>query len=79
MKTTADVKNLLRAICAVCDIASDEESGVLEIWDGNIDTIEQRVERLEFFAEDEGITGFGKELFAAAYHIIGALREIEAN
>ena len=71
------IKILINAMNSICDVATGEPSGIAEIWDGDIDRLEQHLERIEIYAEDEGLTETGKELFKAAHRIIEAFRKEE--
>ena len=71
------IKILVNAMNSLCNVATGEASGIAEIWDGDIDRLEQHLERIEIYAEDEGLTETGKELFKAARHILEAIRKAE--
>ena len=71
------IKILINAMNSICDVATGEPSRIAEIWDGDIDRLEQHLERIEIYAEDEGMTETAKELFAAAHHIVEAIRKEE--
>ena len=46
-------------------------------WNGDLDELEEHLEKIEIYAEDEGMTETAKELFVAAHHIIEAFRKEE--
>ena len=71
------IKILINAMNSICDVATGEPSGIAEIWDGDIDKLEQHLERIEIYAEDEGLTETGKELFEAARHILESIRKAD--
>ena len=71
------IKILINAMNNICDVATGEPNGIAEIWDGDIDKLEQHLERIEIYAEDEGLTETGKELFEAARHILESIRKAD--
>ena len=70
-------ESLINAMDSICYVATGEPSGIGEAWNGDLDELEEHLERIEIYAEDEGMTETAKELFAAAHHIIEAFRKEE--
>ena len=72
--TRKEIERLIDAIDIACYCATGEPSGVGEVWDENIDKLEQYIESLEIHTEDNEMTESAKELFAAARHMLEAMR-----
>ena len=70
-------ESLINAMDSICYVATGEPSGIGEAWNGDLDELEEHLERIEIYAEDEGMTETAKELIAAAHHIIEAFRKEE--
>jgi len=70
-------ETLIAAMNSICYVATGEPSGISEVWNGDLDELEEHLEKIEIYAEDEGMTESSKELFAAAHHIIEAFRKEE--
>ena len=70
-------ESLINAMESICYVATGEPSGISEVWNGDLDELEEHLEMIEIHAEDEGLTETGKELFAAAHHILEAFRKEE--
>ena len=70
-----EIKLLVDAIDSACYCAIGEPSGIGEVWNGDLDRLEQHIEFLEIHAEDDEMTESAKELFAAARHILEAIRK----
>ena len=68
-------ESLISAMNSICYVATGEPSGISEIWNGDLDELAEHLEKIEIYAEDEGMTETAKELFAAAHHIIEAYRK----
>ena len=66
---------LIGAMDSICVVATGEPSGIAEVWDGSIEKLEQHLERIEIYAEDEGLTEAGKDLFAAAHRVLEAIKK----
>ena len=72
-----EINLLIGAMDSICVVATGEPSGISEVWNGDLDELEEHLEKIEVYAEDEGMTETAKELFAAAHHIIEAFRKEE--
>ena len=72
-----EINLLIGAMDSICVVATGEPSGISEVWNGDLDELEEHLEKIEIYAEDEGMTETAKELFAAAHHIIEAFRKEE--
>ena len=70
-------ESLISAMDSICCVATGEPSGISEVWNGDLDELEEHLEKIEIYAEDEGMTETAKELFAAVHHIIEAFRKEE--
>ena len=75
--TRNEINLLIDAMDNICVVATGEPSGISEVWNGDLDELEEHLEKIEIYAEDEGMTETAKELFAAAHHIIEAFRKEE--
>ena len=73
--TRNEINLLIDAMDNICVIATGEPSGISETWDGNIEKLEQHLERIEIYAEDEGLTETGKDLFVAAHRVLEAIKK----
>ena len=71
------IKILINAMNSICYVATGEPSGISEVWNGDLDELEEHLEKIEIYAEDEGMTDTAKERVAAAHHIIEAFRKEE--
>ena len=72
-----EINLLIGAMDSICVVATGEPSGISEVWNGDLDELEEHLEKIEIYAEDEGMTETAKELFAAAHHILEAFRKEE--
>ena len=70
-------ETLISAMNSICYVATGEPSGISEVWNGDLDELEEHLEKIEIYAEDEGMTESSKELFKAARHILEAFRKEE--
>ena len=66
---------LIGAMDSICVVATGEPSGISEVWDGDLNELEKHLEKIEIYAEDEGMTETAKELFTAARHILEAIKK----
>ncbi len=73
--TRKEIELLINAIDSACYCATGEPSGIGEVWNGDLDKLEQHIEFLEIHTEDDEMTESAKELFAAARHILEAIRK----
>ena len=71
------LETLISAMDSICVVATGEPSGISEVWNGDLNELEEHLEKIEIYAEDEGMTETAKELFAAAHHILEAFRKEE--
>ena len=71
------LETLISAMDSICVVATGEPSGISEAWNGDLDELEEHLEKIEIYAEDEDMTETAKELFKAAHHIIEAFRKEE--
>ena len=72
-----EINLLIGAMDSICVVATGEPSGISEVWNGDLDELEEHLEKIEIYAEDEGMNETAKELFAAAHHIIEAIRKAD--
>ena len=70
-------ETLIAALNSICYVATGEPSGISEVWNGDLDELEEHLEKIEIYAEDEGMTETAKGLFAAAHHILDAIRKAD--
>ena len=70
-------ETLIAAMNSICYVATGEPSGISEVWNGDLDELEEHLEKIEIYAEDEGMNETAKELFAAAHHILDGIRKAE--
>ena len=70
-------ESLISAMDSICCVATGEPSGISEVWNGDLDELEEHLEKIEIYAEDEGMTETAKELFAAAHYILEAIRKAD--
>ena len=68
---------LIGAMDSICVVATGEPSGISEVWNGDLNELEEHLEKIEIYAEDEGMTETAKELFAAAHCILDAIRKAD--
>ena len=70
-------ESLISAMDSICCVATGEPSGISEVWNGDLDELEEHLEKIEIYAEDQGMTETTKELFAAAHRILDAIRKAD--
>ena len=70
-------ETLISAMDSICCVATGEPSGISEVWNGDLDELEEHLEKIEIYAEDQGMTETTKELFAAAHRILDAIRKAD--
>ena len=68
-------ESLIAAMDSICYVATGEPSGISEVWNGDLNELEKHLEKIEIYAEDEGMTETAKELFTAARHILEAIKK----
>ena len=68
---------LIGAMDSICVVATGEPSGISEVWNGDLDELEEHLEKIEIYAEDEVMNETAKELVAAAHHILDGIRKAE--
>ncbi len=68
---------LIGAMDSICVVATGEPSGISEVWNGDLDELEEHLEKIEIYAEDEGMTETAKELFATTHRILDAIRKAD--
>ena len=72
--TRNEINLLIDAMDNICVVATGEPSGISEVWNGNLDELEEHLEKIEIYAGDEVMTETAKELFSVAHHILDAIR-----
>ena len=50
-------ETLIAAMNSICYVATGEPSGISEVWNGDLDELEEHLEKIEIYAEDEGMSG----------------------
>jgi hypothetical protein len=72
--TEKQIDGLINAMDAIVTIAcGGENSGIGEIWiDGKLDKVERYLERIEIYANDEGLEPGADLLFEAAHKLLEA-------
>ena len=75
--TRNKINLLIGAMDSICVVATGEPSGISEVWNGDLNELEEHLEKIEIYAEDQGMTETTKELFASAHRILDAIRKAD--
>ena len=78
MKKDKNIDGLIDAMEKICSIAlgdASEPCGIGEAWiSGDLDKVERHLERLEIYANDEGLEPGADLLFEAAHNLLEAAK-----